>query len=246
VLRRANCLRQSLAPSLLAARRTNETLFNPLVELFEIANVYLPRPGQLPDELRMLGVISCRSFAHVKGTVEALVAAVAPGSRLESTGHDAPLFEGGRGCQLRLEGNVLGYLGEVSRKGLARFELRGKSTLAELDLGVLIDAAVLIRRAMPLSPYPPVGRDLNLVVDEQVRWADVERIVHDCGGDLLESIAYQETYRHAERLGAGKKSLLFSIQLRSAEGTLTNEQADAVRDKIVAAASRELGAELRA
>ena len=246
VLRRANCLRQSLAPSLLAARRTNETLFNPLVELFEIANVYLPRPGQLPDELRMLGVISCRSFAHVKGTVETLVAAVAPGSRLESTGHDAPLFEGGRGCQLRLEGNVLGYLGEVSRKGLARFELRGKSTLAELDLGVLIDAAVLIRRAMPLSPYPPVGRDLNLVVDEQVRWADVERIVHDCGDDLLESIAYQETYRHAERLGAGKKSLLFSIQLRSAEGTLTNEQADAVRDKIVAAARRELGAELRA
>lgn len=246
VLRGANCLRQSLAPSLLAARRTNETLFNPVVELFEIANVYLPRPGQLPDERRMLGVISCRDFAHVKGTVETLVAAVAPECRIETVAYDDPLFESGRGCALQLDGNVLGYLGEVSHEGHARFELRGKSTLAELDLGVLIEAAVLIRRATPLSHYPPVGRDLNLVVDEPVRWAEVERIVRDCGGELVESIAYQETYRHAERLGAGKKSLLFSIQLRSAEGTLTNEQADAVRDKIVAAAGQQLGAELRA
>ena len=80
----------------------------------------------------------------------------------------------------------------------------------------------------------------------EVEAADVERIVRKCGGELLESIAFQETYRDAQRLGAGKKSLLFSIQLRSAEGTLTNEQADAVRDRIVVAAGKELGAELRA
>jgi phenylalanyl-tRNA synthetase beta chain len=141
---------------------------------------------------------------------------------------------------------LLGYLGDCSREGLARFELRGKAAVAELDLAVLVDAAVLIRRATPLSPYPPVGRDLNLVVDEKVRWAEIERIVRREGGDLLESIAYQETYRHSERLGPGKKSLLFSIQLRSADGTLTNEQADVARDQIVAAARRDLGAELRA
>jgi phenylalanyl-tRNA synthetase beta chain len=246
VLRRANCLRQSLAPSLLAARRTNETLFNPGVELFEIANVYLPHPGQLPNERRMLGLISARGFTHVKGVLEKLVSTVASDTPLEATPHDDSFFIDGQGCKLALDGKTFGYLGAVSPTGLARFELRGKSTVAELDLGILSEAAVLIRRATPLSPYPPVGRDLNLVVDEKVRWAEVERIVRDCGGELLESIAYQETYRHAERLGAGKKSLLFSIQLRSAEGTLTNEQADAVREQIVVAAGQQFGAELRA
>ena len=44
VIRGANCLRRSLVPSLLAARRTNEALANPEIELFEIAKIYLPRP----------------------------------------------------------------------------------------------------------------------------------------------------------------------------------------------------------
>ncbi|MCH8840460.1 MAG: phenylalanine--tRNA ligase subunit beta [Planctomycetes bacterium] len=246
VLRRANCLRQSLLPSLLAVRRTNETLSNPVVELFEIANVYLPRQSELPDERRMLALNTGGSFSELKGAVETLVAAVAPTSRLEASAHEDPLFTPGRGCELKLGDKRLGYLGEVSQAGLDKFELRGTSTVAELDLSVLVDAAVLIRRVQPLSPYPSVGRDLNLVVNEKVRWADIERIVRDGGGELLESIAFQETYRDAQRLGAGKKSLLFSIQLRSAEGTLTNEQADAVRDKIVQAAGKELGAELRA
>ena len=65
-------------------------------------------------------------------------------------------------------------------------------------------------------------------------------------GDLLETIAFQETYRDAKRLGADKKSLLFSIQLRSATGTLTNEQADAVREQIVTKVGKRLGGVLRA
>ena len=98
----------------------------------------------------------------------------------------------------------------------------------------------------PLSPYPPVARDLNLVVDESVCWADVAAIVEQTGGGLLETLAYQETWRDPERLGVGKKSLLFSIQLRSDQETLTNEEADAVRDRIVAALAEQVGGELRA
>ena len=246
VLRRANCLRQSVVPSLLAARRTNETLSNPNVELFEIANIYLPAADGLPDQRRMLTLTSGGSFLELKGVLETLVSAIAPASRLETVAIDESFFAAGRGAQLKLGEKLLGYLGEVAEAGLAPFELRGGTTVAEIELGVLVDAAELIPQAETLSPYPPVGRDLNLVVDEQVRWSAVESIVRSCGEDLLETIAFQEEYRDEKRLGAGKKSLLFSIQLRSAESTLTNEQADAVREKIVSVAGKELGAELRA
>ena len=246
VLRRADCLRQTLLPSLLTSRRANEKLSNAVIELFEIANVYLPQSGDLPDQRRMLAITSGSSFSELKGVVELLVGTVAPSSRIESVDHDAPLFAAGRGCELTVCGRVLGYLGEVSSAGLEQFELRGSTTVAELDLGVLVEMAVPIRQVKKLSPYPPVGRDLNLVVDERVRWTAVEQIVLDESGELLENIAFQETYRNVERLGAGKKSLLFSIQLRSDEGTLTNEQADAVREKIVAKVGQQLGGELRA
>ena len=246
VLRRADCLRQTLVPSLLTSRRTNEKLSNTVIELFEIANVYLPQTGDLPDQRRMLAITSGGSFAELKGIVELLINTIAPGSALAVSPTAAPLFAEGRGSELKLGDRVLGYLGEVGKQGLEQFELRGSTTVAELDLDVLVEAAVLIRRVEKLSPYPPVGRDLNLVVDEKVTWADVETIVHAEGGELLESILYQETYRDPDKLGAGKKSLLFSIQLRSAEGTLTNEQADGVREKIVAQVGSKLGGQLRA
>ncbi|NOZ40811.1 MAG: phenylalanine--tRNA ligase subunit beta [Planctomycetes bacterium] len=246
VLRRADCLRQTLLPSLLTSRRTNEKLSNAVIELFEIANVYLPQSGELPDQRRMLALTSGGTFPELKGVIELLVKSIAPGQRIETSASDAPLFDAGRGSQLMLGDRVLGFLGEVSQWGLDQFELRGSTSVAELDLGVLIDAAVPIRRVTKLSPYPPVGRDLNLVVDEQVRWADLEKIVLSESGELLEGIAFQETYRDAKRLGTGKKSLLFSIQLRSSEGTLTNEQADTVREQIVAKVVKQLGGELRA
>jgi phenylalanyl-tRNA synthetase beta chain len=245
VLRRANCLRQSLLPSLLAARRTNETLFNSIIELFEIASVYLPKKAELPDQRRMLGLTSGGGFLELKGVIETLVASISPGAYLSAKPHESPFFTAGQGSELRLDDNPFGFLGMVSQKAREQFDLRGESSVAELDLGVLIDAAVLVRRAVELSPYPPVSRDLNIVVDEQVVWSDVERLVRKCTSDLLERFSFQEEYHSADKLGPGKKSLLFSIQLRSSVGTLTNEEADQVRDDVVTALAKELGGQLR-
>ncbi len=84
------------------------------------------------------------------------------------------------------------------------------------------------------------------MVDEAVRWADVAATVRASGGPCFESLEYRDTYRDPERLGRDKKSLLFTIALRSAEGTLTSQQADEVRDRLVAACREKHGAELRA
>ena len=246
VLRRADCLRQTLVPSLLTARRHNEKLSNPTIELFEIANVYLPIAGEIPQQKRLLAITSGGGFLELKGVLEALVARIAPSQQLQVGEVEYPLLDDARQCRLRLGEHTLGYMGELSKAGRERFELRGGSTVAEIDVEILIAAAELAPTATPLSQYPPVGRDVNIVVNESVRWAEVERLVRDAGGDLVESIQYQETYRDPQRLGAGKKSLLFSMQLRSATGTLTNEEADGVRERIVAILSQQVGGELRA
>jgi phenylalanyl-tRNA synthetase beta chain len=246
VLRRADRPRQTLVPSLLAARRHNEKLSNPTIELFEIAKAYLPREGQLPEEMRLLAMTSGGGFFEVKGVVEALVGRLAPAVALAVEPCTLAMLEPTRAGSLTLNGKPFGFIGEVSPEGRGRFELRGATTVAEVNVDMLAAAAELVPLARPLSPYPPIGRDLNVVFDEAVRWADVERIVRSTGGEPLESVEYQDTYRNPERIGAGKKSVVFSLQLRSATGTLTNEEADAVRDRIVAALEKQLGGALRA
>ena len=182
----------------------------------------------------------------VKGVVEAILDTVARGAQIEVETCNHPLLDRDRSCNLRLNGDLLGYLGEVGADGLNRFQLRSGTTVSELKLSTLLKAAQLVGRQTQLSPYPAVMRDRNVVFDEKVRWSDVARVVRQHGGDYLERIEYQETYRDQLRLGKGKKSLLFGITLRSHDGTLTREEADAVCARIDGHLRDQLGGRLRA
>jgi phenylalanyl-tRNA synthetase beta chain len=246
VIRGANFLRRSLIPSLLAARKTNEALSNPVIELFEIAKIYLPRGKKLPDEQVMIGITSGRDFFTVKGVIESIVAGLKCTAELNAVDANLPLLESGQSCRLELGGKPFGLLGTVSAEGLKQFDLRGQTTVAELKLGALVEAANLMPQYVALPPYPAVTRDINLVVEESVRWADIAATVRSQGGPICEGLEYRDTYRDAERLGPGKKSLLMTLLLRSKEGTLTNQQADDLRERIVAACQEKHGATLRA
>ena len=245
VLRGADRLRTSLVPSLLAARRTNEALANTRIELFEIARAYLPRGNKLPDEQPMLGITSGRDYLAVKGVIETIVGSLNPAVEVEAAEAGYEWFDPAQSCQLRLGGRLLGYVGRLHEEGLTRFELRSPATVAEVKLSLLAEAANLIPQHVAQPPYPAVTRDVNLVVDETVRWAEVAATVRANSGEHFEELQYCDTYRDPERLGADKKSLLMAIALRSKTGTLTNQQADEIRDRIVAACREKHGAELR-
>lgn len=247
VLRRADLLRRSVVPSLLEARRTNESLGNERIELFETARVYLSQGEQLPREETMLCVASGRSFADVKGALEAVAAAVRRGAVVASEDYADPLF-GPAVCRLMLDGEPWGYLGELSPEGLARFDLRGRATVAEVRFDRLLEIACLVPKYAAVPAYPAIDRDLNFVVADSVRWSELAETVRSTAGEHLERIEYRETYRNAKdpQLGKERKSLLLSLRLRSHRGTLTGEEADAIRERIVAACREQHAAELRA
>jgi phenylalanyl-tRNA synthetase beta chain len=252
VLRRADRLRRSLVPSLLGARQTNESLANPVIELFEIAHVYLPqRPHELPSEELMLGLTSGGDYLAVKGLVEGIVAALNPAAQLEARPTRHELLDPQRAAELCVHvgdgrDSLLGYLGEVAPDALKRFELRSPTTIAEIKLSTLLEIGDLIPQYHKLPAFPAVARDLNLVVAERVRWADLAKTVQQAAAPCVESLSFQDVYRDADRLGAGKKSLLFTLVLRSSEGTLTNDEADQIRSRVVEACQTAHGAQLRA
>jgi phenylalanyl-tRNA synthetase beta chain len=240
VIERANLLRRSLVPSLLAARRTNETLGNERIELFEVAKVYLPSDG-LPTEEPMLGLCGGGDFFAVKGVLEAVLAELNPSAALETADFRHDLVSE-KAVELRLAGERIGFLGEVSALGLKRFELRGGATVAEIKVSALLSAAQLIRRYSPTPEFPAIHNDINLEVGESIRWGKIAELVRSSAGEILESVSYQETYRNQRLAGEGKKKVLFQVAFRSPQGTLTHDQANAAHDRIVGACERELGA----
>jgi phenylalanyl-tRNA synthetase beta chain len=251
VLRRADRLRRSLVPSLLGARQTNESLANSPIELFEIAHVYLPRPGELPSEELMVSLTSGQDYLGVKGVIGGLLTALGHSGEPEVGPTRHTLLESSRCAELRLrapdgQALTLGYLGEVSDAGRKQFDLRGPSTVAELKFSTLDAIANLIPRYRQPPMYPAIERDLNLVVDESVRWADLAETVRKTAAPHVEALEFRDIYRDADRLGAGKKSLLFSMILRSRDGTLTGDQADQICTRVVEAAKAAHGAQLRA
>lgn len=244
MLKGADRLRRSLIPSLLEARRVNESLGNPVIELFETARVYLPAAGGLPSEQWTLGVVSGGDYYRLKGVVEAVLAALRPGTRLEAVDTRQPLLDSVKSSEFCVQGQCLGYAGELSADGLQQAGLRSPATVAEIRMPVLVELADLIPRYAEQSPYPAIERDLNLIVDESVRWASLADTVRRAVGECLESVRYQEIYRDPKKDGAGKKRLLFSITLRSRQRTLTNEEADQIRQQVVDACHQSHGAVL--
>lgn len=246
MLEGADRLRRSLIPSLLDSRRINESLSNPVIELFETARIYFPSAEALPREQLTLAAVSGRGFLHLKGVVESLLDALHVGQTFELADFQHELLESGRASELKLQGERLGFLGELSPSGLKAFSLRGPAAVLEIDLGRLGKTAQLVTSYAPQSPYPTIARDLNLVVAETIRWADLAETVLSSAGPVLERMEYLDTYRDPQKDGPDTKRIHFSFTLRAADRILTGPEADAIRDAIVAACQKQHGAKLLA
>jgi phenylalanyl-tRNA synthetase beta chain len=244
MLRGSDCLRRSLIPSLLEARRINESLANESIELFETAKVYLPAERGLPTELWVLAITSGRDFRAVKGVIETILSTLHVKATLVAEPLVSEFLDSGASCQLRLGDELFGFMGSVSKAGRKLLGLRRETTVAELKLERIVQLSQLIPQHQPLSPYPAITYDFNFVVDESVRWAGLAGSVAQAAGSLLEAVNYQETYRDATKDGPGRKRLIFSVTLRSLDQTLTSELADAVRLAIIAACQQDHGAML--
>jgi phenylalanyl-tRNA synthetase beta chain len=243
--RKENALRRSLVPSLLHARRHNEAHGTADAELFEMADVYLPRSGQpLPDEPARLALVSGRDFGGMKGIVEALLDRFHAVDRLEARPARVPMFAAGRAAELFLSGTRLGFLGEIDAAMLPALELRGACSAAELDFDVLRAHADLVPRYAALPTYPVVPRDLSLVVPQALAWAELAGVVGRAGGATLESIVYLDTFRGGN-VPEGWQSLHFGLRFRHPGRTLTGEEVEEAVKAIVATCAERFEATLR-
>ena len=107
-----------------------------------------------------------------------------------------------------------------------------------------MDAAADKITYKPLPKFPATTRDLSLLVDEDMPVAELEKAIKGAVGKILEKVTLFDVYRSDDMIRNGKKSIAYSISMRSHEGTLTDEQADSAMKKALKALAN-IGAELR-
>jgi phenylalanyl-tRNA synthetase beta chain len=150
----------------------------------------------------------------------------------------------GRCAELLLDGAVAGHAGELHPRVVTALGLPDRTCAMELNLSLLAPPGPA--RTPTISTFPPVLLDVALVVSADVPAADVLSALRDGAGELLESVRLFDVYADESRLGAGLKSLAFSLRLRALDRTLTVEEATVSRDAAVARAAERVGAQLRA
>ena len=242
-----NLLRVSILPSLLAVKAANAAHGSPKSDLFEIGAAYLPATGRpQPREQSCLAILCENGFLALKGVVEVVLQMCGVQGGLELKPYEHTLFEPGRAAQMMLDGKALWHMGELCKSLSDEMGFRSAPALAELNLNLLIEAAVLERRLTPLPVYPASSRDIAAVVDEGVTWGQVETCARAAlpAGSYLEEARFFDLYR-GKQVPEGKKSLAFTIIFRAPDRTLTGEEVDEAWKRVVTALERQLGATLR-
>ena len=260
-------LRQSVLPGLLESLRVNQNAGEAAARLFEMARRFIPPSSQragtsadkpsagaeMPEEHEVLALASSSGpngagapqFETVKGVLEALFdrMGVAGRIRFEATDRYRDLAPG-QAAEVLLDSERVGMIGVATADAAGAFELDEPPTVAEVALERLGQAARLEPAYRPLPQFPSIVRDLAIVVDEAVCWADIRTAVASAKVPEAESVEPLDVYR-GRQVPAGKKSVALRIVLRSPSGTLKHEQAEAMQARILEALQSRLGAVLR-
>jgi phenylalanyl-tRNA synthetase beta chain len=226
------------------------------VAIFEIAPVYLPRAGDLPDERWTVAVLLAGRAEQqtwltkprdwdvydVRSFILALHRAINLGPRGDrSTG--VPGLHPGRSVKITVGDRVAVAYGQLDPRVAEQWELPAATFVAELDLHILLEDVQPLKAVLP-PRFPAALRDLAFVVDERVPYGDLAAEVRSAAKDALESLTLLDVYR-GPQVGDGKKSFALRLVLRSVTGTLTDADVEKVVSRIEGRVLHKLGGTIR-
>jgi phenylalanyl-tRNA synthetase beta chain len=251
-------LRSFLLPSLLQNVALNESRGVKSLRLFEISRIYRPQgEGMLPFEGRVVGMVAqgergllswdgpqeTVDFYDLKGVLEALEIHVGISLRLERR-ESIPYLHPGRQAEIFLGEELAGWIGEIHPEVIRGYDLAARPVALEIDLDLVGKYRRPTPTHAPFPRYPAVLRDVAVIVPEKTPAAEVEAVIRRTGGPLVEAVRLFDVYQ-GDPVPPGKRSLAFSIQYRSPDRTLTDEEVGAMHGAVLQTLMRDLGAVIR-
>ncbi len=210
---------------------------NKNVRLYELGNIYLPKAlplTELPDERMQftLGMYGDGDFFTMKGVVEEFLEKIGISARKTySPKSSRPYLHPGRQADILCGKKAVGYLGEVHPLVADTYGIGEKAYIAVIDLDGVTELATFDRKYTGIARYPAVTRDISMVVPKEILAGQIEEMILQRGGKILESCQLFDLYEGAQ-IQKGYKSVAYSIVFRAKDRTLEESDITAVMKKI--------------
>ncbi|HYF83456.1 MAG TPA: phenylalanine--tRNA ligase subunit beta [Clostridia bacterium] len=241
-------MRTTMIPNMLEVISRNYNKKIAEGQFFELAKVYLsevlPLEGLAEEkETLTIGMYGNVDFFDMKGVVENLLEELNIYKyRILSSNNDS--MHPGRTAELLINNKRVGCLGEVHPDVLDNYDIPVVVYIAELNFEEILKQSDMNIKYRSLPKYPSVARDIAVVVTEEITAGQVEEIIRNKGGKLIEEVKLFDIYRGSQ-IEEGYKSMAYSIVYRSDEKTLSEEDIAKVHNKIVNSLINQVGAALR-
>ena len=241
-------MRTTALPSMLGVLSTNLSRRNMEAKLYEMATVYKKQPGKmLADERTVLTLGAYGGdvdFFALKGAVEALLCAARTPDVRFTADTETAAFHPGR-CAAVWSGDTrLGTLGQIHPDVCAAYGLDGATYCAEIDVVLLHDLEGAEPVYTPLPRFPAITRDIAVVCDAAVPVGELTECIRKAEKNVLRGVKLFDVYTGVG-IPEGKKSVAFSLTLRSDDGTLTDDHAEEAVRAVLDALRENFGAVIR-
>ncbi len=242
-------MRTTSLNGMLTSLATNYNRRNKNVKLYELGNIYLPKAlpvTELPDERMQftLGFYGDGDFFTLKGVIEEFLEAVGMKAKKEYDPNAGKNFlHPGRQALVKYEGQTIGYLGEVHPEVLDNYGIGTKAYVAVLDMPSVIPFTTYDRKYTGIAKFPAVSRDISMVVPKEILVGQIEHLIEQRAGKILESYQLFDIYEGSQ-IKDGYKSVAYSITFRAKDRTLEENDISAAMKKILNGLE-QMGIELR-
>lgn len=234
---------------ILTSLATNYNRRNKDVRLYELGNIYLPKElplTQLPEERMQftLGMYGEGDFYSMKGVAEEFFEAIGMHKKaVYDPNAGKPFLHPGRQADIIYDGVTVGYLGEVHPDVLDNYNIGARAYVMVLDMPCIFPFATFDRKYEGIAKYPAVTRDISMVVPKAVLAGQIEAMIEQRGGKILEEYKLFDIYEGSQ-IKEGFKSMAYSITFRAKDRTLEDADITASMKKILNGLEG-LGIELR-
>lgn len=225
------------------------------IKIFELGKSYFYKGDGTPAEKDVLAIALCGmkeknwhrkeafDIFDLKGIIETLF------SRLGITGYEfevrpLPLLSPAASAVIKIGGKEMGALGKADRAFLDRYDIKGSVFMGELELEPVYSHARLERRFTELPRYPSSSRDISLIVKDEVSNKDITETIRQTCGELAVDVSPFDLYR-GEQVPKGCKGILYSVEYRAHDRTLTDEEINSLDRKVREVLVQRFNAKIR-
>lgn len=239
-------MRTTIIPSVCEVLARNYSYRNPECQIFEMGNEYIPVDGDvLPAEPLRLGIgvydtAEAFDFYNLKGIVEEIMEKAGvkeyefARASEDSAFDEYYAFHPGRTAVVKVGSEEIAIFGELHPDVLENYGIGTRAYAGKINMNELMEKSSSEKIYRPLPKFPATTRDISVVCEADLPVAVIEKTIKRAAGQILEKVSLFDVYT-GEQIENGKKSVSYSLSMRSHEGTLNDEQADKAMDKIVKA-----------